>query len=63
MELPSVDEEHAREVLQTTYTRIQSMSKVHDLLCEKGLFKDIELGLYLRQLIEKIESTRCPQED
>ncbi|MFH5882681.1 histidine kinase dimerization/phosphoacceptor domain -containing protein [Halalkalibaculum sp. DA3122] len=57
MELPSVTDADAKEVLQTTYTRIQSMMRVHDLLCEKGLFKDIELGFYLRQLTEQIERT------
>lgn len=57
MELPSVNDEHAKEVLKTTYTRIQSMTEVHDLLCQKGLFREIELGLYLKQLTEKIENT------
>lgn len=57
MEMPSVEQPDAKEVLQTTYTRIQSMMRVHDLLCEKGLFKDIELGLYLKQLAEQIETT------
>lgn len=57
MELPSVKDQHAEEVLKTTYTRIQSMTKVHDLLCQKGLFRDIELGIYLKQLTEQIEST------
>lgn len=57
MELPSIEDDHAKEVLKTTYTRIQSMTKVHDLLCQKGLFRDIELGIYLKQLTEKIEST------
>lgn len=57
MEVPTVEDEHAREVLKTTYTRLQSMTKVHDLLCQKGLFRDIELGIYLKQLTEKIEVT------
>ncbi|MDX1617872.1 MAG: histidine kinase dimerization/phosphoacceptor domain -containing protein [Balneolaceae bacterium] len=57
MELPAVIDKHSKEVLQTTYTRIQSMTKVHDLLCQKGLFRDIELGIYLKQLTEKIEDT------
>ncbi|MDR8394113.1 GAF domain-containing protein [Aliifodinibius sp. S!AR15-10] len=57
MELPSVTDDSAKDLLQTTYTRIQSMMRVHDLLCEKGLFKDIELGLYLKQLAEQIEKT------
>jgi len=57
MEMPSVKDEHATEVLKTTYTRIQSMTKVHDLLCQKGLFRDIELGIYLKNLTEQIEHT------
>ncbi|MDZ7689683.1 MAG: histidine kinase dimerization/phosphoacceptor domain -containing protein [Balneolaceae bacterium] len=57
IELPDVNDERSKEVLKTTYTRIQSMTKVHDLLCEKGLFNEVELGMYLRQLIEKIEDT------
>ncbi|MDX1617955.1 MAG: histidine kinase dimerization/phosphoacceptor domain -containing protein [Balneolaceae bacterium] len=57
MEMPSVHDQHATDVLKTTYTRIQSMTKVHDLLCQKGLFRDIELGIYLKQLTKQIEQT------
>lgn len=57
MELPDIQDDRSKEILQTTYTRLQSMMRVHDMLCEKGLFKNIELGLYLRQLTEKIEVT------
>ncbi|MDX1671120.1 MAG: histidine kinase dimerization/phosphoacceptor domain -containing protein [Balneolaceae bacterium] len=57
MELPNVDDPYARQIMKNTYTRIHSMSEVHDLLCQKGLFRDIELGLYLKQLVKKIEKT------
>ncbi|MDX1638638.1 MAG: histidine kinase dimerization/phosphoacceptor domain -containing protein [Balneolaceae bacterium] len=57
MELPSVEDQNARQLLNTTYSRIQSMMKVHDMLCEKGLYKDIDLERYLSQLAHQIEKT------
>lgn len=57
MELPVIEDDKARQVLKNTYSRIQSMTEVHDLLCNKRLFQDIELGTYLRQLADKISAT------
>lgn len=57
MELGDVKDDHAKYVLKNTYSRIQSMTEVHDLLCRKGLFGEIELGLYLHKLTTKISET------
>lgn len=57
MELEDVKDKHARYVLKNTYSRMQSMSEVHDMLCKKGLFDEVELGLYLNNLADKISKT------
>lgn len=57
MELDSVEDKHARHVLKNTYSRMQSMGEVHDMLCKKGLFDEVELGMYLSNLTEKISKT------
>ena len=57
MELKDVDDEHAKYVLKNTYSRIRSMIEVHDLLCNKGIFDELELGLYFSKLTEKISET------
>lgn len=57
IELGEVEDEHSKSVLKNTYSRIRSMIEVHDLLCDKGLLDDIELGLYLSKLSGKISET------
>jgi two-component sensor histidine kinase len=36
---------------------MQSMGEVHDMLCKKGLFDEVELGMYLNNLTDKISKT------
>jgi len=57
MELDEVEDKHAQHVLKNTYSRMQSMGEVHDMLCKKGLFDEVELGLYLNNLTDKISKT------
>ncbi len=57
MELDEVKDEHSVYVLKNTYARLQSMSEVHDMLCKKGLFDEVELGMYLSKLTKKISET------
>ena len=57
MEVKDVEDDHAKYVLKNTYSRIRSMVEVHDLLCDKGIFDEVELGLYLSKLTEKIAET------
>lgn len=57
MELENVEDKHARYVLKNTYSRMQSMGEVHDMLCKKGLFDEVELGIYLNNLTDKISKT------
>lgn len=57
MELEEVEDKHAQYVLKNTYSRLQSMGQVHDMLCKKGLFDEVELGMYLNNLTDKISKT------
>ena len=57
MEMDEVQDPHAIQVLKNTYARLQSMGEVHDMLCEKGMFDEIELGMYLSKLTDKIADT------
>lgn len=57
MEMENVEDKHAQYVLKNTYSRMQSMGEVHDMLCKKGLFDEVELGMYLNNLTDKISKT------
>lgn len=57
LEMPEVKDDYARQVLKSTYSRIQSMIQVHDMLCEAGIQPDINLGNYLKQLTAKVHET------
>jgi two-component sensor histidine kinase len=56
-ELPSIKDKHAETVLQGISLRIQSMSRLHDMLSEKNLKNSVELREYLSQLSQKIQET------
>lgn len=56
-ELNDIRDDQAKKVLQNMIMRVNSMSKLHDLLCEKNLQKTVDLGGYLKQLSNKIEET------
>lgn len=57
MELSEIEDEDARQVLQKTCSRIDSMTEVHDLLYNSGLSSEISLDSYIERLAEKIGST------
>jgi two-component sensor histidine kinase len=56
-ELPDIKDKHAENILQGISLRIQSMSRLHDMLSEKNLKTSVELSDYLSQLSQKIEET------
>ncbi|MEX0663067.1 MAG: histidine kinase dimerization/phosphoacceptor domain -containing protein [Balneolaceae bacterium] len=56
-ELTDIKDDQAKKILQNMIMRVNSMSKLHDLLCEKNLEKTVDLGDYLKQLSDKIEET------
>lgn len=56
-ELPDIKDKHAENVLHGISLRIQSMSRLHDMLSEKNLKNSVELSDYLNQLSQKIEET------
>ena len=54
-ELSDIEDEHAKSVLKDMGSRISSMSRLHDMLCEKDLKNEVDLGRYLKQLVVKID--------
>jgi len=56
-ELPGIKDNHAKEVMSSMFLRIRSMARLHDLLCQKNLSNEVDLGAYLTQLSDKIEET------
>jgi len=56
-ELPSIKDNHAKEVMSSMFLRIRSMARLHDLLCQRNLSNEVDLGAYLTQLSDKIEET------
>ena len=56
-ELPEIKDKHAETVLQGISLRIQSMSRLHDMLSEKNLSNAVDLKDYLTKLSEKIRDT------
>jgi two-component sensor histidine kinase len=56
-ELPEVKDKHAETILQGISLRIQSMSRLHDMLSEKNLTNAVDLKDYLGKLSEKIRDT------
>ncbi|MDX1591350.1 MAG: histidine kinase dimerization/phosphoacceptor domain -containing protein [Balneolaceae bacterium] len=56
-ELPEINDKHAETVLQGISLRIQSMSRLHDMLSEKNLSNAVDLKDYLTKLSEKIRDT------
>jgi len=57
MECNEVEDPHAKHVLESTCSRIESMTEVHDLLHNSGLTHYIDMSAYLRQLAGKIAET------
>jgi len=56
-ELPLIKDKHAETVLQGISLRIQSMSRLHDMLSEKNIKNTVDLEEYLSQLSGKISDT------
>src|SRR5699024_9390405 len=49
-----IEDADAKQVLKNTYSRLQSVMEVHDLLCNKSVNENIELDVYLERLAGKI---------
>lgn len=56
-ELPLIKDKHAETVLHGISLRIQSMSRLHDMLSEQNIKNTVDLKEYLSQLSEKIRDT------
>lgn len=54
LELPDIEDEGAKEVLQKTMARIKSMTEVHDFLYNNEPSNEIKLKLYIERLSKKI---------
>lgn len=62
IEIPEVEDQDAKQILKNTYSRIQSVTEVHDLLCNNNFLEDIDLGIYLEQLADKISDVLSTDE-
>ncbi|WP_171032918.1 sensor histidine kinase [Fodinibius saliphilus] len=57
LQLDSTDDDTAQEVLKDSQSRIQSMALIHDKLYQTDSLSDIQLDIYLSELVEAIHST------
>lgn len=51
-----ISDDRSRDLLHDSQSRIQTMSRIHEFLYQSGNFKDIEMGVFLEQLIFDIKS-------
>jgi len=56
-ELPEIEDKNAKILLNDMYLRIKSMSRLHDMLCNREMTDEVQLDVYLSQLSEKIKET------
>ena len=56
-ELPEIEDKNAKKLLNDMYLRIKSMSRLHDMLCDREMTDEVQLDVYLSQLSEKIKET------
>lgn len=56
-EIDEVEDETAREALKKVVVRMNSMARLHDMLCERKVNHLIDLRDYMNELVERIEET------
>jgi two-component sensor histidine kinase len=56
-ELMEIDDPRADAVSKQVMARMKSMSKLHEMLCEKKVNNEIDLGAYVKELAERIQDT------
>ncbi|NIU00678.1 MAG: PAS domain S-box protein, partial [Aliifodinibius sp.] len=57
LQLDGTDNDEARHVLQDSQTRIRSMALIHEKLYQTKSLSDIELDIYIKELVEAIHET------
>ncbi|MEX0723166.1 MAG: histidine kinase dimerization/phosphoacceptor domain -containing protein [Gracilimonas sp.] len=63
LQLDSTDSKEARNVLQNSQTRLQSVGLIHEKLYQTDSFTDIELDHYIKDLVQAIHSTFTEYKD
>jgi two-component sensor histidine kinase len=57
IQLSSTDNKEATDILQNSQTRIQSVAMIHEKLYKTDSLNDIELDVYIKDLVESIHFT------
>lgn len=57
LQLDGTDSDEAKHILQDSQTRIRSMALIHEKLYQTKSLSDIELDIYLKELVEAIHGT------
>lgn len=57
LQLDSTKSDEAKQVLQDSQTRIRSMALIHEKLYQTKSLSDIELDIYIKELVEAIHGT------
>jgi two-component sensor histidine kinase len=57
LQIMSADNEKVSEILTDSQTRIQSVGLIHEKLYKTDSFSDMELGRYIKDLVESIHET------
>lgn len=57
LQIMSADNEEVSEILKDSQTRIQSVGLIHEKLYKTDSLSDIELGKYIKDLVESIHKT------
>jgi len=57
LQLDSTEDEEAKNVLQNSQSRIQSVALIHEKLYQHDSTDDIELDVYIKELVEAIHGT------
>ncbi len=61
LQASSLNDEEQRRVLTDSSVRIRSMSLIHESLYSSGVYHEIEMGYYLRELVTGIFQTYRPE--
>lgn len=56
-EIDAVEDQKSKSVLKNVSMRVNSMAKLHEMLCERNLNRKIDLRSYIKELVERIEET------
>lgn len=56
-DLMEIDDERAKDISKKIVSRMKGMSRLHEMLCEKKVNSQVNLGTYIKELVDRIEET------